>query len=108
MYRLCVDLRAHRITKPFCRLIDAAYFLDPTTCRAIMNHYVLSNERVRQHWFPQRDTLFLPLPDESYAPLDLTRGLVRAKRFLREYFPASLQAATIYLTQALELASNLA
>jgi hypothetical protein len=86
---------------------DAPYFLDLTTCRAIMNHYVLSNERVRQHWFPQRDTLFLPLPDESYAPLDLADGLVRAKRFLREYFSACLPQAVVYLTQLLGVAWDL-
>lgn len=70
---------------------DAAYLLGPATCRMIMGHYAASNERVRRHWFSQRDTLFPPLPGGSYASLDLTQGLERARHFLREYFPKSIR-----------------
>jgi hypothetical protein len=69
---------------------DTIYLLSPTTCHAIMSHYAASNERVRRHWFPRRDTLFAPLPSGVYASQDLGQGLERARSFLREQFPASL------------------
>ncbi len=69
---------------------ETAYLLGPPVRRAIMDHYAASNERVRERYFPELETLFAPLPHGSDASLDLAQGREEARRFLREHFPASL------------------
>lgn len=69
---------------------DVVYLLNPTACAAIMSHYAESNERVRRSWFPERHTLFGPLPRGQQGTLDAAEGMERAARFLRETVPGTL------------------